>query len=125
MIKNFYFKFSYFRASEALLSPSVLIHDLGFLLWSKIVLNVEVLPDLWNSHTLDDTSDLGAAQLEQRLDIKEVCGENHLEQKLLLDIYKICVPFIDNIGQLVRTEWLVNLRSRVHFNLLEVLDNLL
>ena len=62
--------------SEGLLGPSVLVHDLGFLLRSEVVLDVEIVADLRNGHALDDASDLGASKLEERLDIEEVGGED-------------------------------------------------
>ena len=118
-------KNSNYWGSERFFSPSVLIHNLSLLLRSEIVFNVEVLPDFWNGHALDDTSNFGAAQFKEWLDVKEVCSENHLEKQLLLNVDEVGIPLIYDIWKLVRAERFVNLGSRIYFNLLEVLNDLL
>lgn len=65
--------------SERLLSPLVLFHDLCFLLWREIVLDVEKLSDLGDGPVLDQARDLGAGELQQGLDIKIVGCEDQLE----------------------------------------------
>ena len=111
--------------SEGLLGPSVLVHDLGFLLRSEVVLDVEVIADLRNGHALDDTGDLGASKLEERLDVEEVGSEDQLEQEFLLDIDVVGVPLVDDIGELVGAKRLVDFRRGVLGDVLAVDNDLL
>jgi len=50
--------------SKRFFRPSVLVHDLGFLLWGKIIFNVKEFSDFWDGHTLNQGGDLCASKLE-------------------------------------------------------------
>ena len=99
--------------SERLLGPAVLLHDLSLLLRGEIVLDVEELADLLDGLALDQGGDLGAGELEERLDIEVVGGHDDLEEHLLVDIDILGVPGFDNLGEVGAAEWLLYLRRGV------------
>lgn len=78
-----------------LLGPFVLSLYLGFLLGSKVVLDVEQLSDLLGSLALDHVGDSLATEIEQRLNVQVVGSEDDLEQHFLVDLDELAVPFGD------------------------------
>ena len=95
--------------SEGLLGPFVLLHDLGLLLGSEIVLDVEELADLLDALALDEGGDLSAGQLEKGLDVEEVGGHDDFEEHLLVHVNVVCMPLVDHLGQVVGAEGLLDL----------------
>ena len=87
-----------FCCSERLFGPSVLFHDLGFFFGGEIVLNIEELTNFLDALTLDERGDLGARELKKRLDVKVVSSHDNLKEHLLIDVDKICVPLVDDLG---------------------------
>lgn len=84
----------------AVLGPLVLAADLIFLLGSEVVLDVERLADLLGGLALDHVGNGFAANIEERLDVHVVGGEDDLEQHLLVDLHEFLVPFLDVGGLL-------------------------
>ena len=88
------------RIILTVLSPLVLAADLILLLWCEVVLDVEGLADLLWRLALDHVRDCLAANIEQRLDVHVVCGEDDLEQHLLVHLHELLVPVLDVGGLL-------------------------
>jgi len=86
----------------AILSPLVLATNLVLLLGCEVVLDVERLADLLGRLALDHVGDGLAADVQQRLDVHVVCGEDDLEEHLLVDLHELLVPVLDVGGLLAR-----------------------
>ena len=66
-------------------SPLVLPADLGLLLGCEVILDVESLPDLLGSLSLDHVGNSLASKVEQSLDVEVVCSEDEVEESGLVD----------------------------------------
>ena len=84
----------------AVLGPLVLAADLVLLLRGEVILDVECLTDLLRRLALDHVRDSLAADVEERLDVHVVCGEDDLEEHLLVDLHELLVPLL-NVGGLL------------------------
>jgi len=84
----------------AVLGPLVLAADLVLLLRGEVILDVECLTDLLRRLALDHVRDSLAADVEERLDVHVVCGEDDLEEHLLVDLHEFLVPLL-NVGGLL------------------------
>ena len=82
--------------SERFFGPLVLLHDLLFFFGRKVVLNIKELANFWDALVLDQTSDLGAGQLEQRFDVQVVAGHDKLEENLLVEVDEVRMPWVDD-----------------------------
>ena len=98
---------------------------MGLLFGGEIVLDVEELTDFLNALALDEGCDLGAGQLKKRFDIKVVSCHDDFEEHLLVDIDKIGVPLIDNLGHVSGAERFLDLGRCVLSHVLTENDNLL
>ena len=84
------------KCSERFFGPLVLLHDLLFFFGRKVVLNIKELANFWDALVLDQTSDLGAGQLEQRFDVQVVAGHDKLEENLLVEVNEVRMPWVDD-----------------------------
>lgn len=109
----------------AVLSPLVLTADLVLLLRSEVVLNVEGFADLLGGLALDHVGDRLAANVEERLDVHVVGGEDDLEEHLLVDLHELLVPLFDVGGLLARVGVVVLGRGGVVLVLGAPLEDLL
>merc|ERR1719217_917685 len=75
-----------------ILAPLVLLANLRFLLRREVVHDVELLADLLRGLTLDHRCNLRASQIEERLDVQVVRGEDEFEQDLLVNVDVLNVP---------------------------------
>lgn len=85
---------------STVLSPLVLAADLIFLFWREVVLDVEGLANLLWRLALDHVRDGLAADVEERLDVHVVGGEDDLKEHLLVDLHELLVPVLD-VGSLL------------------------
>jgi len=108
----------------AVLSPLVLLLDLGLLLGCEIVDDVEGLADLLGGLALDDVGNGLAADVEEGLDIKVVGGEDDLEEHLLVNLHELHIPLLDVVGALAGVVGLLRDLDRVVAVVLAVLDDL-
>lgn len=112
------------QAHLAVLGPLVLATDLLLLLWSEVVRNVEGLTDLLWRLALDHVGDGLAADVEERLDIKVVGGEDDFEEHLLVDLHKLLVPLLNVSGLLAGVRIVVSAGWRVTLVVLAPLKDL-
>ena len=68
-----------------------------FFFRGEIVLNIEELTDFLHALAFDEGSDLGAAELEEGLDIEVVGSEHDVKEQGLVDILRdiLCVPLVN------------------------------
>ena len=111
--------------SEGLFGPAVLLHDLRFFLGSEIVLDVEELADFLDALAFDEGGNLGAAELQQGLDIEVVGGHDDFEKHLLVNIDVVGVPLVDDLGEVGGAERLLDLGWGVVLHVLHERDHLL
>jgi hypothetical protein len=78
--------------------------NLLLLLRGEVVFDVESLPDVFGGLALDHRGHLGAREVQQRLDVHEVCGEDELEQQILLYFDKVGVPLGDDLRELLAAQ---------------------
>ena len=72
-----------------LFAPFVLFSDLGLLLWSKVVDDVEGLTNVLRSLSLDQTRDFRTCEVKEGLNIHVVGSKDELEERLLIHRDKI------------------------------------
>jgi len=109
----------------AVLSPLVLATDLLFLLGGEVIGDIEGLSDFLGGLALDHICDGLAANVEKRLDIKVVGGEDDLEEHLLINLHELLVPLL-NVGCLLTGVGIIILGGGgVIAVMLAPLDNLL
>lgn len=78
----------------AFFAPFVLLEDSLFFLGRKVVLDVEPLANLLGTLALDQFSHSLAREVEERLNVEVVGGQNELKQCLLVHFAKLMVPFV-------------------------------
>ena len=108
-----------------LLAPFVLLADLGLLLGTKVIGNVEGAADLLGGLSLDHGGDGGAGQIQEGLDVHVVGGKDELEEQDLLDVDKVGVPLLDDLGHYGRLEGLLDLGHGLGLVMLAEVDDLL
>ena len=74
------------RRPPLLEGPLVLLADLLLLLGREVVLDPERLPDLLRRLAPDHVGDLLAAEVQQRLDVEVVGGQQEVVQRVLVDL---------------------------------------
>jgi hypothetical protein len=100
------------RRDLTVLSPLVLTADLVLLLGGEVVLDVEGLANLLGRLALNHVGDGLAADVEERLDVEVVGGQNDLKEHLLVDLHELLVPFL-NVGGLAARVVLVTSGGRI------------
>lgn len=111
------------KARLAVLSPLVLTTDLILLFRREVVLDVERLADLLWRLALDHVGDSLAADVEKRLDVHVVRGEDDLEEHLLVDLHELLIPVLDVRGLLARVGVVILCRRWVVFVMLAPLED--
>ena len=102
---------------SALITPRVFPLDLLLLLWCEVVFDVESGADLLRRLALDLISDRLAREVEKRLDVEVVCGEDEIEEGLVVNVDELLVP----LGGLVLGDLLL-IRLVVVLAILDHLD---
>jgi len=108
-----------------LLGPLVLGDDGSLLLRREIIHNVESLADLLRRLALNHRGDLGAGEIQQRLDIHVVRRQDELEQQLLVNINELSIPLAHHLGHVGALQGLFNVLRGVLSVVTHVLDDLL
>ena len=98
--------------SEVFGSELIFFTDALLLFWSEIVIHLKELSDFLDTLALNERCDLCGAQLQQRLDVQVVGGEDDIEEQSL--VYVLCdvlgISRVDMLGQIVRGERLLDFR---------------
>merc|ERR1719464_2004021 len=109
----------------AVLGPFVLgAHGL-LLLGAEVVLDVEPLPNLFGRLSLDHRRHFGARQIQQRLNVHVIRRQNQLEQRLLIPLHEVGIPFRYHLSHICGFEWFFDLFGGVGVVVLHVFDHFL
>lgn len=112
-------------ARLGLLAPSILVSHLRFLFRGEIIGNVKGRPDIIRGLALDHTRNRRTGQVQERLDIHIVGRQNEFKQQDLLQLYKVGVPLLDNVGHDLTLERFLNLCHGLFQVMLAKLNDLL
>ena len=94
-------------------APLIFLADLGFFLGREVVGDVERGTNFLGRLALDHGCDRGAGQVQERLNVHVICGENELKQQDLFKVNKVRVPLLDDFGHVLAFERLFNLRHGI------------
>mmetsp|Transcript_29653 Transcript_29653/g.61847 ORF Transcript_29653/g.61847 Transcript_29653/m.61847 type:complete len:268 (+) Transcript_29653:3983-4786(+) len=126
-LHNFFFRHRHridHFLSLGFLAPLVLFPDRRFFLWRKVVGDVEGLTDFLGRLSLDHRSDSRAGKIQERLDVHVVRRQNELEQQDLLEVDKVGVPLLHDVGHVAGLEGFLDLRHGFRQVVVAELDDL-
>merc|ERR1712059_61925 len=75
-----------------LLAPLIFLPHLLLLAGGEVVLDIEGLPDLLGSFTLNHVGDGLACDVQQPLDVQVISSQDELEKCALIHLEKVCIP---------------------------------
>ena len=112
--------------SNVLLSPFILLLNLGFLLLGKVVYNIKSLANLFRGLALDESGNFGTAQIQKTFDIQVVGSHDDFEDLFkILDVYVLGVEFTDHFREIAGLQGLLNFLRFVLLVVFTVLNYLL
>lgn len=78
-------------------TPLILLANLGLFLRCEVIGDIECFSDFLRRLALDHTGDSGTGEIQQRLYIHEIGGQDKLEKNILFHSHKVGVPFLYNL----------------------------
>merc|ERR1712039_152346 len=111
--------------TSRVLTPAVLLPDLGLLLGSEIIHDIELLADLLRVLALNHGGHLCTREVQQALDVEVVRSEDEFKENFLLNVAVLRVPLRDTtLQQVGALQGLLDLLWRVVLVVLAVVNDL-